>query len=113
MTVTTSNRQVGCHRFGHFRYVIPVALGEKYTVKLYFLEHWFGAPNGGVGSRIFDVTCDGSMLLKNFDIYREAGSGPLVKTFLHVEPTAQGKIELSFMPVVNYPSVSAIEVIPE
>lgn len=104
------------HRFGHFRYVIPVAPGSKYTVKLYFLEHWFGIQNrgsGGAGSRIFDVSCNGSTLLKSFDIYREAGSGPLVKTFPHIEPTAQGKIELYFTPIANYPSVSAIEVIPE
>lgn len=104
------------HRFGHFRYVIPVAMGEKYTLKLYFLEHWFGVQNGGIGgagSRVFEVSCNGTMLLKNFDIYREAGPEPLVKTFAHIEPTAQGKIELYFTPVVNYPSISAIEVLPE
>lgn len=104
------------HRFGHFRYVIPVATGGRYTLKLYFLEHWFGVQNGGaggIGSRVFDVTCNGLMLLKSFDIYREAGPGPLVKTFPHIEPTAQGKIELSFTPVKNYASVSAIEVVAE
>jgi hypothetical protein len=96
--------------------VIPVATGTTYTLKLHFLEHWFGVQNGGTGgseSRIFDISCNGSMLLKSFDIYREAGSGPLIKTFPHVEPTAQGKIELYFTPILNYPSVSAIEVIPE
>ena len=104
------------HRFGHFRYVIPVATGAKYTLKLYFLEHWFGIQNGaigGAGSRIFDVSCNGSMLLKSFDIYREGASGPLVKSFPHIEPTGQGKIELNFTPAVNYPSVSAIEIISE
>ena len=104
------------HRFGHFRYVVPVAGGKTYTVKLYFFEHWFGAPNGGVGgtgSRVFDVWCNGSVLLKSFDIYREAGSGPLIKTFNHIEPTPQDKIELYFLPRTNYPSVSAIEVLPE
>jgi hypothetical protein len=53
------------------------------------------------------------MLLKGFDIFREAGSEPLVKTFEHIEPTPQGKIEIYFTPAVNYPSISAIEVIPE
>jgi hypothetical protein len=104
------------HRFGHFHYIIPVARDEKYTLKLHFLEHWFGSQNGGiggVGSRVFDVSCNGSILLKNFDIYKEAGAAPLVKTFSHIEPTAQGKIELYFTPVVNYPSISAIEVLPE
>jgi hypothetical protein len=104
------------HRFGHFHYVVPVATGVKYTLKLHFMEHWFGVQNGGiggVGSRVFDVSCNGSMLLKGFDIFREAGSEPLVKSFQHIEPTPQGKIEIYFTPAANYPSISAIEVIPE
>jgi hypothetical protein len=104
------------HRFGHIHYIIPVASGEKYTLRLYFLERWFGIRNGGLGgagSRVFDVSCNGAILLKNFDIYREAGNGPLVKSFSHIDPTAQGKIELYFTPGVNYPSISAIEIIPE
>jgi Malectin domain len=104
------------HRFGHFHYTVPVATGGTYTLKLYFMEHWFGVQSGaigGVGSRVFDVSCNGIMLLKRFDIFREAGAGPLVKTFTHIEPTAQGKLEIYFTPAVNYPSISAIEVIPE
>jgi hypothetical protein len=104
------------HRFGHFRYVVPVVPGNEYTLRLYFMEHWFGVQNGGiggVGSRVFDVYCNGSTLLKQFDIFREAGSRPLVKSFQHIEPTAQGKIEIYFTPAVNYASVSAIEVLPE
>lgn len=104
------------HRFGHFHYIVPVATGAKYTLKLHFMEHWFGVQNGGiggVGSRVFDVSCNGSMLLKGFDIFREAGSEPLVKSFQHIEPTPQGKIEIYFTPAVNYPSISAIEIIPE
>jgi hypothetical protein len=104
------------HRYGHFHYVVPVAPGGRYTVKLYFLEHYFGLEAGavgGVGSRVFDVSCDGRMLLQGFDIFREAGSGPLVKTFSHIEATPQGKIEIYFTPGANYPSVSAIEVLSE
>jgi hypothetical protein len=104
------------HRFGHFHYVVPVATSGAYTLKLYFLEHWFGVQSrsiGGVGSRVFDVSCNGVMLLKRFDIFREAGTEPLVKTFPHIEPTAQGKLEIYFTPATNYPSISAIEVIPE
>jgi hypothetical protein len=104
------------HRYGHFHYVVPVVPGGRYTLKLYFLEHWFGVEAGsvgGVGSRVFDVSCDGRMLLQGFDIFREAGSGPLVKTFAHIEATPQGKIEIYFTPAENYPSVSAIEVLSE
>jgi malectin (di-glucose binding ER protein) len=95
---------------------VPVTPGGTYTLKLYFLEHWFGVQSGavgGAGSRVFDVSCNGIMLLKRFDIFREAGTGPLVKTFTRIEPTGQGKLEIYFTPVINYPSVSAIEVIPE
>jgi hypothetical protein len=53
------------------------------------------------------------MLLGGFDIFREAGSEPLVKSSPHIEPTPQGKIEIYFTPAVNYPSISAIEVLPE
>jgi hypothetical protein len=112
----TDGRLYEWHRFGHFHYVVPVATGRKYTLKLHFMEHWFGVQNGGiggVGSRVFDVSCNGSMLLKGFDIFREAGSEPVVKSFQHIEPTPQGKIEIYFTPGVNYPSISAIEIISE
>jgi len=116
LTKVTDGRLYEWHRFGHFHYVVPVAIGAKYTLRLHFMEHWFGVQNGGiggVGSRVFDVSCNGSMLLKGFDILREAGSEPFVKSFQHVEPTPQGKIEIYFTPAVNYPSISAIEIIPE
>ena len=103
-------------KIGHFHYVIPVVSGHTYTLKLHFREHWFGAENGninGTGSRVFDVSCNGSMLLKNFDILAQGGSEPVVRSFLHIQPTAQGKIEIYFTPVLNYPSINAIEVIPE
>ncbi|MGB6429122.1 MAG: malectin domain-containing carbohydrate-binding protein [Candidatus Acidiferrales bacterium] len=101
---------------GHFHYVIPVAPGEKYTVKLHFLESWFGGQrgvDGGAGSRVFDVWCNGTVILNHFDIFRESGTAPLTKTFQHIEPTGQDKIQLDFMPERNYPSLNAIEVIPE
>jgi hypothetical protein len=115
LSKVTDGRLYQWHRFGHFHYVVPVATGGKYTLKLHFMEHWFGVNGGigGVGSRVFDVSCNGSMLLRGFDIFREAGSEPLVKSFQHIEPTPQGKIEIYFTPAVNYPSISAIEVIPE
>lgn len=116
LSKVTDGRLYEWHRFGHFQYVVPVATSARYTLKLHFMEHWFGVQNGGiggVGSRVFDVSCNGSMLLKRFDIFREAGSQPLVKSFQHIEPTPQGKLEIYFTPAVNYPSISAIEVIPE
>lgn len=104
------------HRVGHFRYVIPVVPLRRYGVRLYFHEPWFGKQNGGTGgaeSRVFDVWCNGAVLLRNFAILNEADASPVIKTFDHVESTAQGKIALDFIPVVNYPLIDAIEVLPE
>jgi Malectin domain len=103
-------------RIGRFRYNIPAVPLAHYRVRLYFREPWFGKENGGIGgpgSRVFDVACNGEMLLKNFDILATGGSAPVVKTFDNIQATAAGRIELSFMPVVNYPMVNAIEILPE
>lgn len=104
------------HRVGNFRYIFPVIPLEKYRVRLYFQEPWFGKENngiGGPGSRVFDVWCNGITVLKNFDILGEGGTNPVVKTFDNVQATAQGKLELVFSPVINYPLIDAIEVLPE
>ncbi len=106
-------------RYGNFGYAIPVSQGS-YTVKLHFMESFFGpsVPTGlcrGVGCRVFDVTCNGEMLLKDFDIFQAAGGAfrPLVRTFHNLHPNGQGKLLLSFLPRVNYAEVRAIEVIDE
>lgn len=102
-------------RVGHFSYSIPVAEGGSYTVVLHFSETWFAPPNalGGVGSRVFDVYCNGTTLLQGFDILKEAGgiaNRAVVRTFHHVRPSPLGKIDLTFTPVVNYALINAIEV---
>jgi len=102
-------------RVGRFRYSIPAVPLAHYRVRLYFREPWFGAENGGAGgpgSRVFDVACNGEMLLKSFDILATGGSAPVVKTFDNIQASAGGRLELSFMPVVNYAVVNAIEVLP-
>ena len=114
-----SSNELGLYqsdRIGRFRYDIPAVPNARYRVKLYFREPWYGKENGGnggPGSRIFDVACNGVLLMKNFDILAEGNSKPIVKTFENIQATAYGRIELYFMPVVNYPVVSAIEVEPE
>ena len=104
-------------RYGHFTYTIPVDTRGRYTVLLHFAEHYFGSqepPSGGVGSRVFRVICNGETLLDNFDIYKEAGSlHALTKSFYHLRPSPQGKLELTFEPIANYATVSGIEVLDE
>jgi hypothetical protein len=103
-------------RVGRFQYSIPAVPLEHYRLNLYFREPWFGdgnGGNGGPGSRIFDVTCNGVQLLKNFDILAEGDSKPIVKSFEHLQAGADGRVEISFLPVVNYPVINAIELLPE
>jgi hypothetical protein len=54
-------------------------------------------------------------LLRNFDIFKEAGGAnrALQKIFRGLEPNAQGKLILRFVPVENYACVNAIEVADE
>ena len=104
-------------RFGNFTYTIPAADG-RYTINLKFAEAWFGPGKpggGGVGSRVFDVYCNGISLLRNFDIFRAADGAQraIEKSFHGIIPNAQGKIVLSFVPVVNYACVNAIEVVDD
>lgn len=117
VTGTDDPELFGAERYGHFSYAIPVDTRGRYTVILHFAEFYFGPQlqaGGGVGSRIFHVFCNGNSLLENFDIYKEAGSLRVVtKTFSNIKPSAQGKINLTFEPVVNNATISGIEVVDE
>lgn len=102
-------------RFGHFSYQIPVAPG-RYSVTLRFAEAYFGPGHqggGGPNDRLFSVYCNHIPLLHDFDVFDAGGNLPLVKTFKGLRPNAQGKLVLSFEPVLNYAFVNAIEVLDE
>ncbi|HEX3876834.1 MAG TPA: malectin domain-containing carbohydrate-binding protein, partial [Bryobacteraceae bacterium] len=102
-------------RFGNFSYVIPVAKNGRYTVTMKFCESRPGLDAaGGTDYRIFDVLFNGRILLGNFDIFKEAGSlRALDKTFVGLEPNAQGKLIFTFTPTRNYAEINAIEVMDE
>jgi hypothetical protein len=104
-------------RYGHFTYSIPVDTRGRYTLVLHFAElYWVPTPpdTPAIGKRIFRVYCNGSTLLDNFDIFKEAGSlHAITKTFNHLRPSPEGKLELTFEPIVNYATLSAIQVIDE
>ena len=106
-------------RHGNFSYAIPVPPGS-YTIRLHFLESFFSplipaAHCRGAGCRVFDVTCNGVLLLQDFDIFQAASGAfrPIVRQFHGLHPNGQGKLLLSFSPKVNYAEVRAIEVIDE
>jgi hypothetical protein len=104
-------------RWGHFSYALPVAEG-RYRVTLKFCEGHYGRRNaglGGLGSRVFDVYCNGVALLRDFDIFKQAGGEgrPLDRTFAGIRPNAQGKIILTFVPVKGMACVNGIEVVED
>lgn len=104
-------------RWGHFSYAVPVAEG-RYRVTLKFCEGHYGRHNtgvGGIGSRVFDVYCNGVALLRDFDIFKEAGGEgrPLDRVFSGIRPNAQGKILLSFVPTNGMACVNGIEVVED
>jgi hypothetical protein len=104
-------------RFGNIRYVVPVPPG-KYGVTLHFSEVWFGPgkpAGGGAGSRLFDILCNGVALRRGFDIFKEArGSNNAIRLPIHgLSPDAQGKLVISLVPIHNYASVDAIEIVDE
>ncbi len=112
-------------RWGHFSYAIPVVAGKRYTAVLHFVERRYGSNRdsqigpphkaaSGPGNRIFNVLCNGSVILQDFDLAKEAGGNkPVVKKISGLEPNAQGKLLFEFVPVKDYATVSAIEVLPE
>ncbi len=107
-------------RWGNFTYAIPVSPG-KYSVTLYFAARhgaWDEPSTPGQGkpgvAHIFNVFCNGTAMLKNFNLAWEARRSDVVtRKFTDLEPNAQGKLLLSFVPVDGYATVTGIEVLPE
>ena len=108
-------------RWGNFSYAIPVSAG-KYTVTLHFaVRHgdWDELPAVALEGKpavahVFNVFCNGQVLLTGFDLAKEAGASDVViRRFADLEPNAQGKLILSFIPVKGYATVTGIEVLPQ
>lgn len=107
-------------RWGHFSYAIPVPPGE-YKLTLHFIERGVQHTNqlaAGAGEsgreRVFDVLCNGKLIVHSLNLKKEAGENhPLVRKFSGLQPNAQGKLLVEFVPSSQYATVSAIEVTPE
>ncbi|WP_348263863.1 malectin domain-containing carbohydrate-binding protein [Telmatobacter sp. DSM 110680] len=107
-------------RWGNFSYAIPVAPG-KYTVTLFFAARHdspgalLNSENKGTeAEHIFNVFCNGKVLLQNFNLTREAhGTAAQSRRFAGLEPNSQGKLLIEFVPVEGYPTVVGIEVLPQ
>ena len=77
-------------------YTFPVQDGD-YRVELYFAEPWLGRGGGldCTGWRLFDVAVNDKIVLKNLDIWKEAGHAHALKKIVDVHVTG-GKLVLSF-----------------
>jgi hypothetical protein len=73
---------------------------------------WRSGISAGGRGRAFDVYCNGRVLASRLDIFEQAGGDnrALVLTYRGLKPNAQGKLELSFVPVVDYAILCALEV---
>jgi beta-galactosidase len=89
-------------RYGRdkLQYSFPVADGD-YQVELYFAEPWYGLGNiNAVGWRLFDVAVNGTTILKDVDLWKEAGHAGAVKKVLKVHVTG-GYLSIGFPRVAS------------
>jgi hypothetical protein len=95
-------------RIGNFTYTIPsFAAGSSHTLRLHFAETFFST----AGSRVFDVSINGTTVLTNFDIFKTAGAKnkAAIETFSENANTS-GDYVVKFTSVVNNSLVSGLEV---
>jgi len=86
----------------------PVTPGP-YEVRLYFAETSSDAQ--GVGLRTFDVAIEGTVLLRDYDVFAAAGGGfrGVMESFV---VDSDKRLRVAFRKDRNNPAVSAIEVLP-
>jgi len=76
-----------------------------YSVILHFAEIYFNSPN----SRIFDVVVEDTLVLKDYDIYLEAGSFVASSKAFQTTVT-DGRLDIEFSATVDAAKISAIEI---
>lgn len=96
-----------------FAYNIPLTNGT-YTIKLYFAEIYWGLENpetfeGGIGSRVFNISMEGTQIFTGYDIFREVGAATAIIRMYDIEIT-DGVLNILFEATEDRPKVSAIEV---
>jgi beta-galactosidase len=100
-------------RYGRdqLKYHFPLPDGE-YLVELYFIEPWLGIGGGfdAKAMRLFDVAFNGKTVIKDLDIWKEAGSNTLLKKT--IKTTVKGGfLDINFPEVkVGQAVISAIAI---
>lgn len=95
-------------RIGNFTYTIPGAsAGSSHTLRLHFAETFWTSS----GSRIFNVTINGTQVLTNFDIFATAGAQnkAVIEQFT-VNANSSGQYVIQFTTVKDNSLVSGIEI---
>ena len=91
-----------------FSYTIPgLTAGSSHTVRLHFCETYFTT----AGSRVFNVSINGTQVLTNFDIVKASG-GENIANIQQFTATANssGQIVITFTSVTNNALISGIEI---
>lgn len=96
-----------------FSYAIPVSNGA-YTVKLYFAEIYWGVDNpemleGGVGSRVFNISMEEIQIFTAYDIFKDIGVAAASSRMYDIQ-VADGVLNIVFEATTDRPKVSAIEI---
>ncbi|WP_375433283.1 fibronectin type III domain-containing protein [uncultured Friedmanniella sp.] len=105
---STPNAVFDSERFDEMAWAFPVATGAKVKARLYFVNHFAGTDSPG--SRVFDVTLEGSTVLPDFDVIPAAG-GTMRGTMREFAVTSDGTVDIGFIRKVQAPMVTALEII--
>jgi hypothetical protein len=91
-----------------FTYTIPgMAAGSSHAVRLHFAETYFTTK----GSRVFNVTINGTQVLTKFDIVAASGGENIANIQEFTEPAnASGQYVITFTSVTNNALISGIEI---
>ncbi len=103
-------------RSGSFQYNIPLRQGT-YELHLYFAETEYGRSNpkgGSDGSRTFQVSANGQVILPEFDALGEAGAANRLheRVFKDISPASDGKLHLAFEPLTGPAFLNALALLP-
>jgi hypothetical protein len=100
---TTDDALYASRRTGSFSYANPVSNGN-YVLRLLFSDYL------PAGQRKFNVNVEGNAVLSNFDITASGGGhAALVKEF--PVSITDGRLDMTFTPVVGYAAVSGFELL--
>lgn len=92
-----------------YKFTLP---NDKYTVRLHFAETFDGI--SGEGQRVFSVSINDKVVLKDLDVYKETGGlkKPLIKEFKKVAVTNK-ELVIGFTSNIENPEINGIEILSE